>query len=66
MMINVQNALPAECQKAFAANSELTGQPSIGRNGIHGTGSVQVNISAAGLFLGGKCIPSRVLRGVAH
>ncbi|KAJ3539558.1 hypothetical protein NMY22_g4683 [Coprinellus aureogranulatus] len=52
MMVNVQDALPAECKKAFAANSELTGQPSIGKDEIYGTGSVQLNISAAGLFPG--------------
>ncbi|KAJ3515258.1 hypothetical protein NMY22_g14501 [Coprinellus aureogranulatus] len=49
MLLNVQDLLPDDCRKAFKANAELTGQPSIGSAGILGTGSVQLNISAAGL-----------------
>ncbi|TEB18468.1 hypothetical protein FA13DRAFT_1803476 [Coprinellus micaceus] len=49
MLLNVQAALPDNCLQAFAANSELTGQPGVGKKQVHGTSSIQVNISAAGL-----------------
>ena len=54
MLLNVEDMLPEECRNAFKANVELTGQPSIGLLGVHGTSSVQINISAAGLDASGK------------
>ena len=55
MLLNVEDLLPEDCRDAFKANAELAGQPSVGVLGVHGTSSVQINISAAGLNAGGKC-----------
>lgn len=60
MLLNVEDLFPEECRDTFKANTELTGQPSIGVLGVNGTSSVQINISAAGLSAGGKH-PSLVL-----
>ncbi|TEB18463.1 hypothetical protein FA13DRAFT_1803471 [Coprinellus micaceus] len=47
LLLNVQNALPADCREALSADAQLTGQPSGGKVGIYGTGSTQLNISSA-------------------
>ncbi|KAJ3519810.1 hypothetical protein NMY22_g13029 [Coprinellus aureogranulatus] len=49
MLLNVQESLPKGCLAAFAANGELSGQPSVGKKGVYGTNSIQINISSAGL-----------------